>query len=365
MLVLADRSIDSWYVRRKAIQGSCVGSRWVLGIFYALFVFTACTAEAADTTTVSTSTTSSANAPTTLAETTTTLVGQDPDEAVDVVRELLGAVMAKDQTAIVELVEVPGEMRHTTDQLRNVFKFAVATSWLDGVSDCSGEPSESESGIAVVSCSVSSWHPLFGFPDEERVWNLQVHGGAVVGADPAPISTEDAEEFLAWLKGERSTVTDLMCGADAYESSEVVIEIYPIHPRCGSYLTEQMGEYFASTDPDHPVAVWHSFSEAWNDRRFQEVMSLFAERAVLDTGPNLFGTYTGRDEIRNWVEFEFEEYTDSVTYFEDFEVEGSALRMISSWTNRAGLREGFRSDLAVIEDGLIQRLEFGETPTPR
>ncbi len=75
------------------------------------------------------------------------------------------------------------------------------------------------------------------------------------------------------------------------------------------------------------------------------------------------GRLEGRNEIREFVEFEFESFPDSLTYFEDFEVDGSTLRIISSWTTNAGQRIGFRPDVAVIENGLIQSLEFGEVPT--
>lgn len=340
-------------------------SRLVSCFVSALLAACTGTAEtAADTATPTTGVTTSTMAP---AESTTSVVEvhQDPDEAVATARQLLEAVMAKNQTAIVELVEVPDSMAHTTDQLRNAFRFAIATSWLDGIGDCTFEQSTaSTSGVVVVNCLVSSRHPLFGFPAEE-MWDLHVQNGAVIDAGEAPYSTQGDADFLEWMKAERSTVTDSMCGADAYETSEVFADttVYPLHPRCGRYLEEQMGHYFVAAHPDHPLATWQRFTDAWNDRQVEEVMSLFAEEAVLDTGPSLFGTYTGREEIRNWVEFEFDNYVDSVTYFEDFEVDGSALRMISSWTDRSGNRLGFRPDVAVIESGQIQSLVFGELPT--
>lgn len=154
-----------------------------------------------------------------------------------------------------------------------------------------------------------------------------------------------------------------MCGADAYETSEVFADttVYPLHPRCGRYLEEQMGHYFVAAHPDHPLAIWQGFADAWNDRQFEEVMSLFAEEAVLETKQS--GEFIGREEIREWVEFEFGSFSDSVTYFEDFEVDGPNLRMISSWTIQSGEVVGFRPDVAVIDNGQIQRLVFGAPPT--
>lgn len=63
-----------------------------------------------------------------------------------------------------------------------------------------------------------------------------------------------------------------------------------------------------------------------------------------------------------WVEFEFGSFSESVTYFEDFEVDGPNLGMISSWTTPNGGLVGFRPDLVVIDDGQIQRVVFGAPP---
>lgn len=340
------------------------GISFLVSCVVSVLLVSACTGTAetaVDTTTPTTGVTTSTLAP---AESTTSAVevDQDPEEAVAIAQQLLEAVMAKNQTAIVELVEVPDSMAHTTDQLRNAFRFAVATGWLDGIGDCTFEQStESVSGVVVVDCLVSSRHPLFGFP-AERTWDLHIQNGAVIDAGDAPSSTQRDADFLEWAKAERSTVTDSMCGADAYETSEVFTDttVYPLHPRCGSYLEEQIGRYFVAAHPDHPLAIWQRFADAWNDRRFEEVMSLFAEEAVLETEQS--GEFIGKEEIREWVEFEFGSFSDSVTYFEDFEVDGPTLRMISSWTLQSGEVVGFRPDVAVIDNGQIQRLVFGAPP---
>lgn len=347
------------------LGGLLKGISFLVSCVVSALLVSACTgtAERAEETGIpTTGVTTSTIAP---AESTTTAVevGQDPEEAVAIARQLLESVMAKNQTAIVELVEVPDSMAHTTDQLRNTFRFAVATSWLDGIGDCTFEQSaESAPGVVVVNCLVSSRHPLFGFP-AEKTWDLHVQNGTVIDAGEAPYSTQGYANFLEWAKAERSTVTDSMCGADAYEASDVFADttVYPLHPRCGSYLEEQMGHYFVAAHPDHPLAIWQRFDDAWNNRQFEEVMSLFADDAELET--QVSGEFIGEEEIREWVEFEFENFSDSMTYFEDFEVDGPNLRMISSWTTPSGDVIGFRPDVAVIENGQIQSLVFGELPT--
>lgn len=140
---------------------------------------------------------------------------------------------------------------------------------------------------------MSSRHPLFGFP-AERTWDLHVQNGAVIDAGDAPYSTQRDADFLEWMKAERSTVTDSMCGAGAYETSEMFADttVYPLHPRCGRYLEEQMGPYLVPAHPDHPLALWQRFADAWNNRQFEEVMSLFAQEAVLETEQS--GEFIGR-----------------------------------------------------------------------
>lgn len=336
--------------------------RWVFQFFALAVVIAGCTAESADTTVDDTST-SVPTSTTTLAETTTIRAVQDPDEAVDVVRQLLEAVMIENQTAIVELVDVPEGMDHTTDQVRNVLRFAVATGWLDDVGGCGVDQREDVAGTAVVSCEVWSAHPIFGFPDQSTVWDLVVHGDRVVDADPAPYAglTDGDAQLLDWLRSTRSTVSGQRCGPDAYEASEAVTDVtsYPIHPRCGSYLNDMMASYFIATQPDHPVAVWETFEELWGDQDM-EVLSLFAEDAVIRTESTDARSYRGLEEIREWVIFEFDNFADFTVVWYDYEVDGSNVSFIHAWGPGSEPTTG-RKYTSVVEDGLIHEWNSGET----
>lgn len=338
-------------------------AKWQLGLSASLVLLvSACTTDS--TATNSPATPSSAPKTTVSVTTTTTVTEQDPDEAVEVARQLLDAVMAEDQTAIVEFVEVPEGMDQTTHQVRNIFKFAVAMGWLDDLGDCGVDQSEETAPPVVVSCEVLSAHPIIGFPDQSTSWKLHIHEGRVVDADAAPYTgmTDGDEQLLDWLRATRPTVSEQRCGVDAYEASDAVTDVtsYPIHPRCGSYLSDMMGTYFISTDPDHPVAVWETFDALWNAKDM-EVLSLLAEDAVIRTESTDVRVYRGLEEIREWVVFEFDIFEDFSNYWYDYEVDGSNVAFTGAWGPKGQPPVTARRYTSVVEDGLIKEWNSGQT----
>lgn len=326
----------------------------------------ACVSDKAETTVVDTSGDSSVAIGTTSAPSTsqpvevTTVSDQ---EAVEIASQLLQSVMDEEQTRIVEIVEGvegAGSTSPTTDQLRNVFRFAIATGWLDGVGDCEVDTSiDVGPGVKAVGCEVFSGHPIFSF-SESADWVLHVRGDHVVDTTPAPYAelTDSDEDLFEWVRSERSTVSEMRCGSDAYEPSEAFRDttVYPVHPRCGSYLLEMMEVYYADTDPDHPVAVWERFEDAWNEEKTEQVLSLVSDDIVWTTRGR---TFTGIDEFTEWVEFEFESLSTFINKWEDYEVYDDTVHFTVSWRlpTQADFGPGFKGE-STVRHGLIQRVEY-------
>lgn len=321
----------------------------------------ACVSETAETTAVDalpdpSVATGSTSAPSQPVEVTAISDG----EAVEIAGQLLESVMNEEQTTIVELVETAGSASPTNDQLRNVFRFAVSTGWLDEIGDCEVDTSiEVGPGIKPVGCEVSSGHPIFGFP-ESTEWVLHVKGDHVVDATPAPYVdlTDSDEDLFHWIQSERPTASELRCGSDTYEPSEVLSDTtaYPLHPRCGSYLIEMMEVFYSNTDPDHPVAVWERFESAWNDEEKEEILSLVSDDIVWTTRGR---TFTGIDEFTEWVEFEFESLSSAISRWEDYEVYDDTVYFTVSWRlpTQADFGPGFRG-VSTVRDGLIHIVEY-------
>ena len=70
----------------------------------------------------------------------------------------------------------------------------------------------------------------------------------------------------------------------------------------------------------------------------EEVLAFFAEDAVMRTEAG--ETFSGRDEIQEWVEFEFDAFSDFDRIHMDFEVLGEHVRHTVVWGREGGSQTG-------------------------
>ena len=293
------------------------------------------------------------------------LVAQDPTVALGVIGKLLDAVVADDRSQIGRHLGESESSLLTGEQLENVFGFAAASGWVDDVDSCEpGSQADSEGPVLGVVCRITSGHPIFGATGEVVAWSLSVEGDKVVDADPTPYlqNTTNDEDLFQWLMTQHPDSTLERCDPDAHSPSEVVVSEtgYTLDARCGAYLTALMPEFFVATEPDHPVAVWYRFDDAFDNARLSDVMELFAEDAVMqhlagDGQTGSSNTYTGHDEIREWAQLEFDAFLGYDRIFSDFSLEGSVVRFKAVWGPRGGSPEGGGLFESVVEDGLILR----------
>ncbi len=263
-------------------------------------------------------------------------------------RKLLASIGSNDMTVIASVVRAPEWTPYNTDQLRNALRFATTFGWVGDVEECTrGTGQISDHLVAEITCVVESYHPVID-PGASVDWTFSMKGGFVVTTDPAPHAelADGGRRLYEWAIENSPGSTTLACDPDERDPFEVVVDLtpYALHPSCGSHLASLVGDFFADTDPDHPVTVLVRLAETFEEGDLDAHMRYFADDAKFDN-------YRGKDEIREFIAPNIGDYSFE---FSDFRVIGGSLCA----TYRSGSL--VRIDRAAISDGQV--IEYDRTP---
>lgn len=221
-------------------------------------------------------------------------------------------IAEKDMTVIREMVGETEGAPYNAEQLQNVFRFSAITNLVIPGTSCS---TGAQGPTLDVICHVGSAHPLLDRVD--MTWRVGVEGGEIVDADVAPYQgmTNRFSDLYKWANENHPEPTESVCGLAGYGSNEIVTGVteYALNDRCATQLTNLIGEYFASTQPDHAIAVVWRLAETFNRRDVEAVLSLYADDAELFN-------YQGIAEIRDFI---MEEMGTGLTFkYKDFMLNG-------------------------------------------